>query len=198
MSVHPVPTGARTGSTCPAGTPRRPPAALAALAFSLACGLAVSGQVPTARTMAYLKALFPEATSFSSKEGDPPHIKAFIPDAKTGQPVLSGLAFWTTELEPLERGYDGPIKMIVGLSTKGTLNGVIVVEQHEPFGPISVLKPRFSEQFKGKSVRDPFVVGEDVDAVSTATITITSATRAIKKSARRVASRLLTPEGASR
>ena len=106
---------------------------------------------------------------------------------------VAGVAFWTTEIEPLERGYDGPIKMLVGMDTKGILTGVIVVEHHEPYGDFSVEPPEFAAQFKGKSIRDPFKVGADVDAVSRATISITSATRAIRNSARRMATQLLTP-----
>ena len=42
--------------------------------------------------------------------------------------MLAGLAFWTTELDPLERGYDGPIKILVGMDTAGVLAGVLVVD----------------------------------------------------------------------
>lgn len=140
------------------------------------------------KLQAQLTQLFPPATTFSSKGGNPPHYKAY-----TGAQTLAGFAFWTTELEPLERGYDGPIKMLVGLDTKGVLTGVVVVEHHEPYGDFSVDPPEFAAQFKGKSIRDGFKVGVDVDAVSRATITIMSATRAIRNSARRMARQLLTP-----
>ena len=146
-----------------------------------------------AKLQAQLKKVFPAATAFSGKEGDPPHFNAYQQDAKTGQQSLAGFAFWTTELDPLERGYDGPIKMLVGMDVKGILTGVLVVEHHEPYGSFSVEPPEFAAQFKGKSIRDPFRVGDDVDAVSRASITITSATRSIKNSARRVARQLLTP-----
>jgi NosR/NirI family nitrous oxide reductase transcriptional regulator len=135
-----------------------------------------------------LTQLFPPATTFSPKGGNPPHYKAYNP----GQ-TLAGFAFWTTELEPLERAYDGPIKMLVGMDTKGVLTGVVVVEHHEPYGDFSIDPPEFAAQFKGKSIRDAFRVGADVDAVSRATITITSATRAIRNSSRRIARQLLTP-----
>ena len=145
-----------------------------------------------AKLQAQLAQLFPQATSFSPKAGDPPTYKAYVGDAgPTG--TLAGFAFWTTELEPLERGYDGPIKMLVGMDLKGILTGVIVVEHHEPYGSFSVEPPRFAAQFRGKNIRDPFKVGADVDAVSRASITITSATRAVKNSARRVARQLLPP-----
>ena len=136
-----------------------------------------------------LKQLFPAAATFSPKVIDPPHYKVFA----TGPQDLAGLAFWTTEIEPLERGYDGPIKMLVGMDTKGVLTGVVVVAHNEPYGDFSVDRPEFAAQFKGKSIRDPFRVGGDIDAVSRATITITSAARAIRISARRMATQLLAP-----
>jgi NosR/NirI family nitrous oxide reductase transcriptional regulator len=153
-------------------------------------GMAAAGEQAThdARLQAQLKELFPAATSFSPRGGSPPHFKAY-----TGAQSLAGFAFWTTELEPLERAYDGPIKMLVGLDTKGVLTGILVVEHHEPYGNFSIDPPEFAAQFKGKSIRDPFRVGTDVDAVSRATITVTSATRAIKNSARRIARQLITP-----
>jgi NosR/NirI family nitrous oxide reductase transcriptional regulator len=139
-----------------------------------------------------LKQLFPAAAAFSPKVPDPPHYKAFAASG-AGAQTLAGIAFWTTEVEPLERGYDGPIKMLVGMDTNGVLTGVIVVQHHEPYGSFSVEPPEFAAQFKGKSVRDQFRVGVDIDAVSRATISITSATRAIRNSARRMATQLLVP-----
>jgi transcriptional regulator of nitric oxide reductase len=108
-------------------------------------------------------------------------------------PAVVGLAFWTTEVEPLERGYDGPIKILIGMDTKGILTGIIVAQHHEPYGDFSIEPPQFAAQFKGKNIRDPFKVGVDIDAVSRATITINSAVRAIRTSARRIATRLLVP-----
>ena len=145
------------------------------------------------KLQAQLKQLFPAAAAFSPKVPDPPHYKAFAADAGSGPQTAAGLAFWTTEMEPLERGYDGPIKILVGMDTKGIITGIIVVQHHEPYGDFSIDTPEFAAQFKGKSVRDPFRVGADIDAVSRATITITSAARAIRISARRIATQLLVP-----
>jgi NosR/NirI family nitrous oxide reductase transcriptional regulator len=137
-----------------------------------------------------LKQLFPAATSFSPKEGDPPHFTAYTgaPNSKT----VAGYAFWTTELLPLERGYSGPIAMLVGLDTTGKITGVIMGEHHEPYGDFSIDPPKFAATFRNKDVRDPFKLGEDVDAVSRATITMSSAVRAIRNSARRMARQYLT------
>ncbi|HET9832667.1 MAG TPA: FMN-binding protein [Vicinamibacterales bacterium] len=156
--------------------------------FAAAAVVVLSAQ-PTidSKTQSNLKRLFPSATAFAPKGGDPPHFKAM-----NGASLL-GLAFWTTELQPLERAYDGPIKILVGMDTKGVLTGVIVVEHHEPYGNFSVDTAGFASQFRGKSIRDAFKVGVDVDAVSRATISITSASRAIRNSARLAARQLLPP-----
>src|SRR5262245_3459738 len=142
------------------------------------------------RTEVQLERLFPTATTFSPKQSSPPHYKAFVIDA-SGHQSLLGIAFWTTEIEPLERGYDGPIKILVGMNLQGILTGVVVSEHHEPYGYFSVDRRQFASQFVGKDIRDPFQVGADVDAVSRASISIASATRAIRNSARRVARQLL-------
>lgn len=150
----------------------------------------VDGQSRDQQLTAQLRQLFPDAASFSGRTGNPPHFSAY---AAAPSPTVSGVAFWTTDLDPLERGYDGPIKILVGLDMRGTIAGVIVADHHEPYGYFSVDTPEFALQFKGKSVRDPFRVGGDIDAVSRATLTITSATRAIRNGSRRVATALLPP-----
>ena len=145
-----------------------------------------------ARLETSLRRIFPTAASFSPKSGQPPHVKVFVADSG-GAPKLAGVAFWTTELDPLERGYDGPIKILVGLDLSGVLAGIVVADHHEPYGYFSVDLPEFAAQFKGKSIRDPFRVGADVDAVSRATMTVGSAARAVRNSARRVAAQVLPP-----
>lgn len=156
--------------------------------------LTMSAQAPLdSKVQAELAQLFPSATGFSPKQDDPPHYKVLTGDARSGRQTVIGFAFWTTELEPLERGFDGPIKILVGMDTKGVLAGILVVQHHEPYGNFSIEPPQFAAQFRGKSIRDPFRVGGDIDAVSRATMTISSAARAVRNSARRVARQLLVP-----
>ena len=155
--------------------------------------LTAGGQSVDPRQEAQLKTLFPAATSFTPRGGEPPHFKAYATTPAGNQ--LLGYAFWTTELQPLERGYDGPIKILVGLDPSSRLTGVVVVDHHEPYGYFSVDRPEFAAQFKGKNIRDPFRLGADIDAVSRATLTVGSSTRAIRDSARRVADKLLTSAG---
>ena len=160
------------------------------------CGVIVAGeQTADTRLQARLEQLFPEAIRFSEKTGNPPHYKVFGREPQGGaEPTLAGFAFYTTDLEPLERAYDGPIQILVGMNLVGVLTRIVVVDHNEPYGYFSVDEPEFAAQFVRKGIRDRFRVGEDIDAVSQATISVRSATRAIRNSARRIARRFLNPE----
>ena len=144
------------------------------------------------RPDAHLRRLFPAAAAFSALGGDPLHFTAYAADPRaTPAPRPLGFAFWTTDLVPQEHGYHGPIHILVGLDLTGTLTGVVVDYNSEPYGYFSVEPPQFAAQFKGKRIGDPFRVGGDVDAVSRASLSISSATRAIRDSSRMVAKQLL-------
>jgi len=173
---------------------------LVLLPLAVAGALAVTSSPSSIepKTLQQLMRVFPSATEFSPKEGTPPHFTAYVTERRTAESSLAGYAFWTTELEPLERGYDGPIQILVGMDVKGVLTGILVTAHHEPYGSFSVDTPEFAAQFKGKNIRDPFKVGVDIDAISRATISLTSASRAVRNSARRIARALLTPEGTGR
>jgi transcriptional regulator of nitric oxide reductase len=139
--------------------------------------------------------VFPGAVYVSPKSGQPPHFTVYRADPKTAptaQPI--GYIFWTAELVPGEYGYHGPVHVLVGLDVTGVITGVVVDYHSEPYGYFSVELPQFAAQFVGKSVRDAFRVGGDVDAVSRATLSITSATRAIRDSSRLMAKQFLSPD----
>lgn len=143
---------------------------------------------------AHLKKLFPQAVAFSPLEGTPLHFKAYGADPKANPSApLLGYAFWTTDIMPNERGYHAAMHFLVGMDLQGVLTGVALDYDSEPYGYFSIQPPEFVAQFKGKSVRAPFRVGEDVDAVSRATITMTSAARVIRDSSRAMAKQFLNP-----
>jgi len=147
--------------------------------------------MPTAK----LKQLFPKAVAFSPRgEVDPLHFTAYASDpARPGAKPI-GFAFWTIDIVPGELGYHGHIHMLIGMDTRGRIAGVITDINTEPYGDISVNLPEFPNQFKGKSIRDKFLPGEDLDAISRATITVRAAAREIRESSRIVARALLTPD----
>jgi transcriptional regulator of nitric oxide reductase len=132
--------------------------------------------------------------AFSPLEGTPLHFRAYAVDPKVNAGAAPiGYAFWTTDVVPDERGYHGPIHFLVGLDPQGVLPGVVLDYDSEPYGYFSIMPARFVAQFAGKSVRAPFRLGQDIDAVSRATITMTSAVRAIRDSSRAMARQFLDP-----
>jgi transcriptional regulator of nitric oxide reductase len=171
----------------------------AAIAIALCAGAVaiVTAQriITNPQPEAHLKRLFPAAAAFSPLSGTPLHFKVYgaDPKANPATPVV-GLAFWTTDLVPREQGYHGPIHVLVGMDMTGILTGVVVDYDSEPYGYFSVQPPAFAAQFKGKSIRDPFRVGDDINAVSRASLTIGSATRAIRDSSRAMAKAFLDPD----
>lgn len=158
------------------------------LALLIAATQALAQPLLDDRVRSHLMRVFTDADAFTAVGGSLPHFEAFETPAG-----FAGYAVWTTEVMPNERGYDGPIKILVGVNAKGILTGIHVAQHNEPYGYFSIDTPAFAAQFKGKNVRDPFRLGEDVFAVSRATITMGSATRAIRDSARRIARQFLKP-----
>ena len=174
-------------------------AKVSAIVAAVVCGGVLASAADriftTPNPAAELKRLFPAAAAFSPLSGTPLHFNAYAADPKANpaeKPI--GIAFWTTDLVPEEHGYHGPIHILVGMDLTGVLAGVVVTYDSEPYGYFSVEPPKFAAQFKGKKIGDAFRVGGDVDAVSRASISIGSATRAIRDASRMVAKQLLPPE----
>jgi transcriptional regulator of nitric oxide reductase len=174
---------------------------LAALLLVLCAGVASAGDriYTNPKPEAHFKKLFPAAAAFSTFGGTPLHWTAYGADpAKNPNAPVLGYIFWTTDMVPQEHGYHGAIHILVGLTTAGVINGIIVDYDSEPYGYFSVEPEQFAAQFKGKSIFDKFVVGTDVDYVSRATLSVSSATRAIRDSTRIVARALLDPNAVKR
>ncbi len=146
----------------------------------------------------HIQEVLPEADAFSSKEGDPPYFRAYKTDPQTNRRTVVGLAFFTSDVEPRERGYEGPIKIAVGMNLQGVITRIKTVAHREPYGYFSVDLPRFADQFRGKSIADRFRLGRDIDAITRATMSIGSASRSIRKGARRILKQYLTEEGGER
>ena len=142
----------------------------------------------------YLRIVMPEADSFSEKKETPPHYEAYK-EKKGREKELIGLCFLTTDLFPDERGYAGPVYILVGMDLKGFITGIKVIAHSEtPAYVYRIEEPWFARQFKGKSVFDEFKLGKDVDGITGATVTVSAIARAVKKSIRKMARELLRME----
>lgn len=81
-------------------------------------------------------------------------------------------------------GFNGVIELMVGYNpTEGKLTGIEVLSMSETPGlGAKITEESFRGQFKGKPVEDKFIVKQDVQAISGATISSTAVTKAIKAS----------------
>ena len=84
-----------------------------------------------------------------------------------------------------KEGYGGDIKITVGITAEGTINGISILSITETAGlGMRATEPAFYEQYQGKQA-EKFVVskdggdGEPIDALSGATITSRAVTGAV-------------------
>ena len=158
----------------------------------------LTGQSPpeTDEFQALLAEVMPTAQVFSEKNGEPPVFRAFRADPSSGAQTLVGYVFLTSDLPPEEFGYSAPIVVLVGIDLDGTITGTRVLSYRESirrsWGDFLRL-PGVQEQYAGKHIADPFMVGRDVDGISRATITMSAMSRGIRNAARRVGAVYLLP-----
>lgn len=133
--------------------------------------------------------VMPEAERFGSAEGDPPVVRAYR-TSPSGEDVLHGYVFLTSDVPPETFGYSGPIETLVGMRADGTLSGVRVVDYRESYRRSMgdfLRRPGFQEQFAGKHIGDPFQLWGDVEGISRVSISVRALARGVRDSARRVA-----------
>jgi hypothetical protein len=137
-----------------------------------------------------LQRVVPEADGFTDRRGRPPVFEAYRSDPSTGQEILVGYAFLTSDVPPEQLGYNGPIEVLVGMNTQGLLTGIEVVSYVESLRRTRgdfLAEVGYHEQFVGKDIGDAFQVRRDVDGISGATITVDAMARGIRNAARAVA-----------
>lgn len=161
-------------------------AALAAPAILLTYGGAQTADARVAQYQEYLHIVLPEAHYFVSKGGQYPHFRGYVRGEAGAGDTLVGLAYMNSDVGHVITGYSSEIVMMVGLRPAGTLTAVTVVSHQEPYGYRSIELRRFTDQFPDRRYRERLNVGDDVDGVSGATITVRAATSAIRRSTRRM------------
>lgn len=108
-------------------------------------------------------------------------IKATVDEVCTVKDGKTGYVITATDKE----GYGGDIRVAVGITSDGTINGISILSISETAGlGMKATEPAFYGQYEGKQT-DKFVVskdgsdGEQIDALSGATITSRAVTNAV-------------------
>ena len=123
-----------------------------------------------------MKQILPVANEFKKSDKDinlDKNIQTLFEGSKDGK--LSGYLFTVKS-----RGYGGTITMMVGISTEGKVEGIKILSHTETPGLGSnAEKPKFTDQFKGKSAEKELSVGFDIQAITGSTITSKAVTTGV-------------------
>lgn len=85
-------------------------------------------------------------------------------------------------------GYGGPIETLVGVDPAGRILGVEVVSRRESPGFFRLLEKRdLIGQFAQHTVSDPLQIGQDLDAITGATISAEGVANSVRRAARHIA-----------
>lgn len=91
-------------------------------------------------------------------------------------------------------GYGGPIYLLVGIDPNGEIAGIQVIEQRETPGFYALLSDRkFIQGFLGKTTDQPFMLGQDVDSISGATLSAGAVAEAIRNASEKINTGALQP-----
>ena len=79
------------------------------------------------------------------------------------------------------KGYGGDVVVMVGIGSDGNITSIEVTEQKETQGIGSkvVGDPEYLARYNGLSAAEPLVLGEDVDAITSSTVSSTAVINAV-------------------
>ena len=128
--------------------------------------------------------VFPGASSFSERKGQPPYVEAYGEDpAKPGSKKLLGYVMLSTDITDTPAYSGKPVITLIGMDATGHFVGVKVLKHSEPILLLGIPEKAlvdFNNQYIGKSIKDKIEVGParpnegilGVDAISGATVTV--------------------------
>lgn len=135
---------------------------LLAVGFNI-YGRAQSRDLPPSH--AELSSLMPEADFFKEVTKPFLHYEAYENNNLIGYYVNS------TDVAPDIKGYSGSIEILIGFSIYGSIENLKVLHHSETSDYASGITERsFLGQFIGKGPKDRYIVDEDIDAITRATI----------------------------
>jgi len=164
-------------------------AACLMLAFVYNGTTAIIAQRQQADLEAALKELFPDADKFEKIDGVTSQDNTVV--VEVSYAAYKNNKIMGAALRVSRASYSGPITSLVGVSAGGLITGVKILEHSDTPGlGANAVSPTyfvdrakgltFYGQFAGKKITDPFVVKEDVVAITASTITSRAVSISVK------------------
>ena len=140
--------------------------------------------------------VFPGATHFSPRKGQPPYVEAY--DNDSAQKKLLGYVMLSTDITDTPAYSGKPVVTLIGMDKDGRFVGVKVLKHSEPILLLGIPESaliNFNNQYLGRSVTDTIEVGPSrpeenvigVDAISGATVTVVAQNQVVMASGSAVA-----------
>ncbi|MBP6899988.1 MAG: regulatory protein NosR [Burkholderiaceae bacterium] len=144
------------------------------------------------------KDVFPGASGFSLRKGQPPYVEALGPADASGKPTLLGYVMLSTDITDTPAYSGKPVVTLIGMDRQGRYVGIKVLKHSEPILLLGIPESalvRFNDQYLGKSVKDQIEVGPSrpdenvlgLDAISGATVTVVAQNQVMQLSGSAVA-----------
>lgn len=141
--------------------------------------------------------VFPGATSFSERKGQPPYVEAYG-EPQAGKKPLLGYVMLSTDITDTPAYSGKPVVTLIGMDRDGRFVGVKVLKHSEPILLLGIPESaliKFNDQYLGKSVAETFEIGPSrpdegvlgLDAISGATVTVIAQNQVMMASGQAVA-----------
>lgn len=138
----------------------------------------------------WLNEVLPEADRFGDRQGEPPVWPGYRRNPVVPGRDLVGYVFRSGDVPPAERGYSGPIDMLIGVDSDHNITGVKILDYEETYRTTKgdfLARADLLDQFRGKPIRDEFRIGGDIDGIAGSTVSVFAVARGARSAARRVA-----------
>ena len=151
-----------------------------------AAGIARAAEAQLGRFLPELSVaeLVPGADRLGPIEGTPPAAPAYAGTE------LKGWVFLNSDVVNAV-GYSGkPIRIAIGIDTRGVITGAKLVEHHEPIVLVGIPPEKIEAliaRFAGQNVLEPAPAGQKLDIISGATVTVMVIDDSVRGSAQRMA-----------
>ncbi len=130
-----------------------------------------------------LRSIFPEKVEFQTRGNNPLLLEIY------DQETRKFLGYCAVEKS---QGWGGPLLVAVIIDSGGTLKKAIVLDHKEtPSFFLKLQRHNFLDQFSGKGVSEPLILGEDIDTITQATVTSKAVTDAVRTASHALGRKLL-------